>query len=77
MPIVSIKLRNNKINLLFPKKDILAFLSINGIMIMAGILRKKIICIKGRWPTFFTISATNAKQTEAISMKKIPALSLS
>jgi len=55
----------------------LAFLIIIGVMSMLGILRKKIISNTGMWPTFFIISAIKAKQSEAISMKEIPALSLS
>jgi len=61
-------------NLLFPQKEMLVLLIINGRMSMAGILRKKIISITGRCLICFTITAINARQIETITIKNIPAL---
>jgi energy-converting hydrogenase Eha subunit F len=61
-------------NLLFPKKEMLVFLIIIGIMNIVGILRKKTISNKGRWPTFLTNDAIKAKDSAASMFNKIPAL---
>jgi hypothetical protein len=43
-------------------------------MNIVGILRKKIISIKGRWSTFLTNDALKAKDSAARMINKIPAL---